>query len=542
VLAAVCFAIVVMTGVPDRVVAAAQTSSAQKATTSCPHARDKYGNLRWTPTEPELVLARHSSHPEQVNLCNANLFSANLSGANLSGANLSGAMLSMANLSGANLSNANLSGANLMQAILQGNLAQTGADLSGADLSGADLSGADLSAVIGTCAPDERTCANLSRANLSGAKLNDAGLSGANLSDAHLPDADLYGAHLNGATLTDAKLPGAKLPGADLTGATLTDAKLPGAKLTRANLTGAKLYGADLSGANLIGANLSGADLSGAQVSKAKLASVDLTSAVYMPSSGSPDPDVADIHGLANLHVPSGHQFAVVQLRKLLQDGGFRDEERAATYAIERSGNTERIASAPMLLRNALEHFGFIDGVQLGPDLPQGSGDSFWSFSWIEGLFRISAFDMTTAYGLHPTRALLLIVVLGGILTLVYMWPIHRAPKNPAEVSGIYQIFPADRIDKKSAEPSLEKEPKVIRVQASNWWNAFWAAAYFSLLSAVNIGFEQFTPGDWIRRLQGRQYSLEAVGWVRIVAGAQALLSVFLLAMWVLTYFGRPFE
>jgi len=57
----------------------------------------------------------------------------------------------------------------------------------------------------------------------------------------------------------------------------------------------------------------------------------------------------------------------------------------------------------------------------------------------------------------------------------------------------------------------------------------------------VNIGFEQFTPGDWIRRLQAREYSLEAVGWVRVVAGAQALLSVYLLAMWALTQFGRPF-
>jgi hypothetical protein len=68
------------------------------------------------------------------------------------------------------------------------------------------------------------------------------------------------------------------------------------------------------------------------------------------------------------------------------------------------------------------------------------------------------------------------------------------------------------------------------------------SAAYFSLLSAVNIGFEQFTPGDWIRRLQDREYSLEADGWVRRVAGVQALLSVFLLAMWALTQFGRPFE
>jgi hypothetical protein len=78
-------------------------------------------------------------------------------------------------------------------------------------------------------------------------------------------------------------------------------------------------------------------------------------------------------------------------------------------------------------------------------------------------------------------------------------------------------------------------------VHAKGWRNALPTAAYFSLISAVNIGFKDFTPGEWIR-LQTREYSLEAVGWVRIVAGAQALLSVYLLAMWVLTQFGQPFE
>jgi hypothetical protein len=56
-------------------------------------------------------------------------------------------------------------------------------------------------------------------------------------------------------------------------------------------------------------------------------------------------------------------------------------------------------------------------------------------------------------------------------------------------------------------------------VDATNWRAVLGSAAYFSLLSAVNIGFEQFTPGDWIRRLQTREYSLEAIGWVRVVAG-----------------------
>jgi hypothetical protein len=80
------------------------------------------------------------------------------------------------------------------------------------------------------------------------------------------------------------------------------------------------------------------------------------------------------------------------------------------------------------------------------------------------------------------------------------------------------------------------------RVHAKGWRATFLPTAYFSLLSAVNIGFEQFTPGDWVRRLQRLEYSLEAVGGVRVVAGAQALLSVYLLAMRVLTQFGQPFE
>ena len=33
-----------------------------------------------------------------------------------------------------------------------------------------------------------------------------------------------------------------------------------------------------------------------------------------------------------------------------------------------------------------------------------------------------------------------------------------------------------------------------------------------------------------------------ATGWPRSVAGLQSLLSIYLLALWVLTYFGRPFD
>ncbi|MGO9059655.1 MAG: hypothetical protein ACLQU2_20100 [Candidatus Binataceae bacterium] len=113
---------------------------------------------------------------------------------------------------------------------------------------------------------------------------------------------------------------------------------------------------------------------------------------------------------------------------------------------------------------------------------------------------------------------------------------------RPTAESGVVQVFSASRLDGTNGNPAEEEKQKKQLVHRQGWRDALPTAAYFSLITAVNIGFEQFTPGDWIRRLQRREYSFQAVGWVRVVAGAQALLSVYLLAMWALTRFGQPFE
>ena len=42
--------------------------------------------------------------------------------------------------------------------------------------------------------------------------------------------------------------------------------------------------------------------------------------------------------------------------------------------------------------------------------------------------------------------------------------------------------------------------------------------------------------------LRGKNSNIKAVGWARVAAGWQSLISVYLIALWVLTYFGRPFE
>ena len=65
---------------------------------------------------------------------------------------------------------------------------------------------------------------------------------------------------------------------------------------------------------------------------------------------------------------------------------------------------------------------------------------------------------------------------------------------------------------------------------------------YFSILSAFHIGWRELNVGNWIARIQSREYTLQATGWVRTVSGMQSLISMYLLAMWALTFFGRPFE
>ena len=69
--------------------------------------------------------------------------------------------------------------------------------------------------------------------------------------------------------------------------------------------------------------------------------------------------------------------------------------------------------------------------------------------------------------------------------------------------------------------------------------------------AVANILLAYLGSQYWFRRLHPRRLDSSLTSprlftrsgrLVRVVAGAQALLSVYLLAMWVLTQFGQPFE
>jgi hypothetical protein len=342
------------------------------------------------------------------------------------------------------------------------------------------------------------------------------------------PGGNVVGAHLAGADLKWTDLNRARLTSVNLSGANLFDANLSEAVLARSDLTGT-----NLATTNMTGADLTGADLTGTQLGFANLAGVH-----FEPKS-LPTPNAIALAQGLELMTYDLNPGPLNQIRKQFQDAGFREQERAITCALNRHG------AEPAQLRF------FIKGVVtrvLGMRLKPGKGD--WKRNpmspgtFIEAAFKWVAFDLTCQYGLSYGRPLRIVCWLWLAFSVVYAIFMHR--HGP---SGIYLI--GSRVWRgKFNTQGIPIRPRAIR--ATKWWkfSYLWlsrewrvlrAAMFFSLMSAFNIGFRDINFGRWLRLLTKREYDLKAVGWARTVSGFQSLLSVYLIALWVLTYFGRPF-
>jgi len=344
-------------------------------------------------------------------------------------------------------------------------------------------------------------------------------------SRAYLSGANLRGAYLGHADLIRANLDYADLSGADLSGA----------HLLGAHLGGADLSGADLSGADLRWAELGGTDLRAADLTGAKLWSAHLEGALFEPKNLPILQSIADTYGLAQMAYVR-NPGPLTQLRKQFQDAGYREQERAITYALNRHG------ADPSRLRASLE--AKLKSIFRRPLRPDEKSFIMPLRSFVEGAFKWIAFDLTCEYGFIYGRPLRIVGLLWLLFSIVYAVFMHRPGK-----SGIYLV--GTRLWRgKSNTQAIQIRPRAL--PAAKWWKLpfLWlrrewrvlrAAMFFSLMSAFNIGFRDINFGRWLRLLTKREYDLKAVGWARTVSGFQSLLSVYLIALWVLSYFGRPF-
>ncbi len=306
------------------------------------------------------------------------------------------------------------------------------------------------------------------------------------------PDrAYLCGANLQGGLPWKVNLQGADLTNADLRGVHVSP------DLSHADLEYAHLEEANLAGAHLAGAHLAGADLSGAEV---KGADFDL-----LPDS-LPDPlGLSSAEGLQFVQF-TYQQAGLVKLRKEFKDLGLRNQENQLTYAIKRS-DLRRDSHGPVE-------------------------------QWVNYVF----FELTCQYGMSPERPLIIVAFLSILFSVIYAF----AQIFPGQRGGIWVVWEENRIDKTEGGdapqrltagfPSARSQGR-LRVLSIPL-----LAAYFSLLSALRIGWSGLNLGTWISRMQSREYELHATGWVRVVSGLQSLISVYLVALTILTYFGTPFE
>lgn len=351
------------------------------------------------------------------------------------------------------------------------------------------------------------------RAIFCNADLTGADLSGTNLTYADLSGANLTGTNLTGAFLSDADLTQAILIGANLTGATLLNANLAWAEMFRTNLTDA-----DLTSANLVSANLFQTILVDAKFSSARL-----SGAYYQPATAPAKGWLSGIEGLKTVRFCPLETSGLVQLRATLRAAGLRDLEREATYALGRG-----------LTSHALLRW---TGSKIANCGRYHTRDR-WAA--VDGVFRLVFFEWTTDYGLAYGRPILILIGLIGVFSAIYLLALITSPRR-IDAGSIYRIWPEGRIERRGAK-LIQSQEVIIERLKGHGFSALGYALYFSVISAFHLGWRDLNVGTWIARLQPREYALRAKGWVRVVSGIQSLVSVYLIAMWVLTYFGRPFE
>jgi uncharacterized protein YjbI with pentapeptide repeats len=463
--------------------------------------------------------------------------------ADLQGAHLAKADLRNANLSGINLQGADLSDAELDGAIIGSDLPIPSpptltavrhlGDVNGPASTYFDLLVYFFRAMISSTPQANNECGwkaapHSDAANFSFVSLRNARLTNSKFLFTDLTGSDLAGAILDGAQFQSVELKNANIVGGSLRQTNILTSHLFGADLSKSDLTSASLFGSDLNYAVLRDAKLDGAVFNGSEVCQLD----------FEPASSVSDPrSLVYAKGLQYLTF-ADRPDALTRLRDQFRDEGFRAQERKLTFALKFHEETE--------------YWG---------QCVTGSATRCVEFTFNEFLF-----DQTCRYGMEPERALLLLARLWLLCTLAY-WFIMRFSKH----SALY-LVPARRSAISSYAHSriqrLRPHPRRARSGRTNMRGNLWvrglaflrsrpisrlrrsvrrkctlirAAILFSTMSAFNIGFRDIAAGRWIRLLTKREYDLKATGWARVIAGLQAVVSVGLLALWLLTYFGRPF-
>ncbi|MEQ1681679.1 MAG: pentapeptide repeat-containing protein [Nitrospira sp.] len=410
-----------------------------------------------------------------------------------------------------------------------------------ADLSGTKLKRADLHSV--NLSEANLTDSDLSYTDLTRAILNQTNLRGTNLQCARLNETYLQGADLTNVDLSrtiissKSNFAGTILVRASLKGQILHDINFSSADLTEADLSATNLTNMAFTDVNFRDANLRGALLVHTNMSVAHLEGADLFGATYEVDTHPKTSSIAYAKNIEYMTYESDPS-SLAHLRAEFKVAGFRDQERKITFALK----SRQVETLWETCENA-------------------KGNCF------EYFVNRYLFDLTSQYGMNPGRVLLTILTIFGVSTVLYWGLIHFSKDSglsinvpldhdrtnqplwlKADLSKDGQLIRESGVETKKGYKVLPRQLHQFKNLAycREWMRReralLWVSFVFSLMSTFNIKFRDVDFGRWLKQLTTREYEIKAVGFARTVSGIQALLSVYFIALLLVTYFGRPFE
>jgi uncharacterized protein YjbI with pentapeptide repeats len=376
------------------------------------------------------------------------------------------------------------------------------------------------------------------------------------------PSGDQHGTRLN---LRGADLRGVDLSGQDLRGANFRCADLRRAKLTHANLgvvvvrtfsSGPSLYNASFEGSDLRGADLEGAELTGALLRRARIGVTGRAPRlVYIENIGgfvaSKESDCSENEinsGLAPAWTKmKSAKLTDADLLEAYFDVDYESLPDTISFAGAQNVQSLRSCEAPFALtvmREQLKKTGFVDqaraltyAIRHQERLREKGLSRYVSYVLFEG---------PSEWGMSPSRPLKLLFVIICLSAAFYARAL-----NPESSGRLWLTFPADSIEKYGSATAPERLTLAWRnagteVKLIGRWlrrpRQLFIAMAFSLSSAFSIGWHDLNLGAWLTRIWGREYVIRATGWVRTISGIQSVVSMYLVALWVLAYFGSPFD
>ncbi len=301
-------------------------------------------------------------------------------------------------------------------------------------------------------------------------------------------------------------LVGAHFGGADLRGVLFSETDVSSANFSDADLSGARFSGAKAVHANFNKSILVGAHFEAdVDLSEALFNEADLREAVFEPKLL---PNLAGLASAQNLQwlKYDTNSRPLAELRDLFKKAGMRHHVRLLTFAFERHETIQALSKCgwPLAEKTDLEEC-------------------------TRGIVRFIGWELPTAYNLAPARALIVLICTILLFTGPYLYALREgAPRQ------IWLVLPASRKDGGTE--------KWVAITDRGLTGNLASAVRFSVSSAFQLGWRDLNVGSWIDRLHKEDGTLRGTGWVRSVSGAQSLVCIYLLAMWVITLFGGLFE